>query len=175
MSRRTTRARLLGTFFIFLSFFTSYPDKEKKRLCETAPCCAESLLPSSHSPQRREGVAICLLVGPRRVWCHFLGKRRGRRKKKKKMGAFLLPHPWADDDDDDDDASPPHPSLPPPLTFFPPPLEERAHTQGKPVYCFWLPLLIFFVLFFVVACICCPSLYLTCWSVVTVCFSCFCA
>lgn len=74
----------------------------------------------------------------------FLGEEEGKTEEKKKWGPscchtpgqtmmMTMLH------------LPTLPSLP--LTFFSPPLEERAHTQRKPVYCFWLPLLTFFVLF----------------------------
>lgn len=164
MSRRTTRARLLGTFSFF---FTSCPDKEKKRLTRRRRV-VQSLFPSSHSPQTARRCRSLPSGGTPPCVVPFLGEEEGK-KGEKKMGAFLLPHPWADDDDDD--ASPPHPSLPPSLFFLL--LLRSVRTQRESLYTVsGFPSSPFF-------CFCCclyllPSLYLSCWSIVSL-FFVFCA
>lgn len=74
-------ARALAWYF-FLFFLPPARTRRRRDLRDGAVLCRVSF-PPPIPPKRREGVAICLLVGPRRVWCHFLGKRRGRREKKK--------------------------------------------------------------------------------------------
>lgn len=164
-------ARALAWYFI--SFFSLFlpPTRTRRRrdLCDGAVLCRESLSLLPFPPTARRcrnlpsgGTPPCVVP--------FLGEEEGKTEEKKKMGAFLLPHPWADDDDDD--ASPPHPSLP--LTFFLL-LSRSVRTHRESLYTgSGFPSSPFLF------CFCCclyllPSLYLTCWSVVTVCFSCLCA
>lgn len=126
-------ARARACFVLSFSPLPPPPDEAKERLARDSAVLWSSRvsLPPLYAPplpERREGVAIfCLLTGPRRVWCHFLGKRRGRREiwgpsccHTPGQMTVTMPHP------------------PPSTLFFTPPREEFERTLRKPVYCFWL-------------------------------------
>lgn len=159
-------ARALAWYFFL--FFYLLPGQGEEETYETAPCCAESLSLLPFPPNGEKVSQFAFWWDPAVCGAISWG-RGGEEGRKKKMGAFLLPHPWADDDDDD--ASPPHPSLPPSLFFLL--LLRSVRTQRESLYTVsGFPSSPFF-------CFCCclyllPSLYLSCWSIVSL-FFVFCA